>query len=270
MKEKIKIGDYVEYTPTVTTSRKYKTFDADRWEETDRYFATQTREKALRWRYMGEDENGSILLVADRPTDDKLYLFGKDGYVNGPSKLNDLCKELYSSGLGEARSINIDDVNSVLGAKPVGRYFSRKRVFMDNSKNLTIGEIISKEREPALRFTLTPEPGKDINDYVINYYSYEGAEYKESRTDEYNLIFRKSLNKNISYWLASSCVDAYFNRGSAYFCVRCVNSGSVSDCGVFDSLGGEDDDYYPVRPVAILKSNIQIIEKSPKGVWQIG
>ena len=268
--DKVKIGDYVEYKPVAKASSKYKVFDVDRWGESKRYFATQSGEKALKWRYMGEDEKGSILLVADRPTDDRLYLCGKDGYVNGPNRLNDLCKELYSSPLGEARSINVDDVNKVLGANPVGIYWNRKGYIVYNHENLTIGEIISIEREPALRFTLTPEPGKDINDYVINYYSYNGTAYIGSMTDEYNLIYRKEFLGNIRYWLASSCVLARFDYDSAYFIVRFVDDGCVDYSSLFNSYGGEYGCYCPVRPVVSLKSKVQFLGKSHNGVWQIG
>ena len=270
MNKEIKIGDYVEYKPVAKASSKYKVFDSDLWKESDRYFETQTGERALKWRYMGEDEKGSILLVADRPTDDRLYLRGKDGYVNGPAKLNDLCKELYSSSLGEARSINVDDVNKVLGANPVGIYWNRKRNRAYNTENLTIGEIISKKGEKSLRFAQTPEIGKDINQYEANYYSYTGEEYIESTTDEYNLIFRNEFCNDIKYWLASPCVYAYFNYGDVNFYVRHVYGGNVDGYVMFSS---DDDKYglsYPVRPVVSLKSKIQFLGKSLNGVWQIG
>ena len=269
MNKGVKIGDYVEYTPTAKTSSKYKIFNtALWWGESKRYFATQTGEKALKWRYMGEDENGSILLVADRPTDDNLYLFGKDGYVNGSNKLNDLCKELYSSVIGEARSINVNDVNRVLGANPIGMYWNRNGYRIYNSENLTIGDIVSKQAEPPLRHLATPEAGKDINDYVLNYYGYKGTEYKESIADEYNLIFENEFCKYLKYCLASPCVYAYFSHGYAAFDVRYVFSGYVDSYSMFNSYGDEYDAVYPVRPVVSLKSGVKL-GKKVNGVWTL-
>ena len=268
MNKEIKIGDYVEYKPVAKASSKYKVFDSGLWEESDRYFKTQTGKKALKWRYMGEDENGSILLVADRPTDDNLYLFGKDGYVNGPNKLNDLCKELYSSALGDARCINIDDVNKVLGADPMGYYRNRRGEKIYNMDNLTIGELVSQKGEPKLKHIKTPEEGKNINDYVPNYYMYMGEEYKEIKTDEYNLIFSNEFNVEINYWLACTCVWVYFYGGRALFGVYCVYGGGVPSCDLFYSFGEEDSDYFPVRPVVALKPSAKLGRKV-NGVWTL-
>ena len=269
MNKEVKIGDYVEYTPTAKTSSKYKIFDSGLWEESDRYFKTETGNKALKWRYMGKDENGSILLVADRPTDDKLYLFGKDGYVNGPAKLNDLCKELYSSSLGEARSINVDDVNKVLGANHDGMYRNERCDIAYNPKNLTIGELISKKCERVLLYVKTPEEGKNINDYVPNYYSYMGEKYKKITIDSsYNLIFKNQFCMDLEYWLASSCVYADFDGGRVHFFVRYVDGDYVGGDHIFNSYGYEYGNYYPVRPVVSLKSGVKLGEKV-NGVWTL-
>ena len=265
----VKVGDYVAYTPTAKTSTTYKTFDKGQRQESNTYFSTQTGDNALRWRYMGVDDEGNALLVSDTSTTDFLYLYGKDGYVNGPSKLNALCNELYSSALGDARSINVDDVNKVLGANPVGTYTSKTGEEVNNTDNLTIGQIVSQKGETALTDIETPETGKSINDYPSDYYQYLGTEYKANTTPEYKLIFKNSSDSSISYWLASSCVCAGFRNGYADFYVRCVGIGYVGNAYVF---GSDDDEYHghgKVRPVVSLKSGVQFGAKDGNGVWAI-
>ena len=276
----VKIGDYVDYTPTAATSTKYKVCEPSTSAEAEdaAYFATQTGENALKWRYMGIDDKGNAILVSELPTNDGLLLSGKDGYVNGPSKLNELCKTLYSNtSLGEARSINVEDVNRVLGANPVGKYYSTEGKAVENPEGLTIGKIAEKIGYNMEDFASeTPEEGKDIKDYVSDFYSYAGSTYKALETLEHDLIFKKlevvdgvTTRTNITYWLASSCVYAYFYNGHAGFYVRRVYSSSVNLYRVFHSDGTSRSIGYAVRPVVTLNSDIQFGTKSGAGVWSI-
>ena len=265
MNKQIQIGDYVEYQPDVRVSKKYNVYDGEKFKKTNKYFSTQTGENTLKWRYIGKDKDGRILLVADKPTDNVLMLQGRKGYSEGPSILNDLCKEIYSSSIGEARSINIDDVNRVLGVRPVGWYWSKKDRKLYNPENLTIGQIVSQKGEPELINNKSPEKETSINEYVADFYFYSGIIHKPSTSEEYKLIFNDLLD--VRYWLASHCVQACFGDGYAEFLVRCVYYERVDYCTMFFSYGRAPvGSYFPVRPVVVLNSNIQLGEKV-NGVW---
>ena len=266
----LKIGDYVEYTPDVRTSTKYKIGAWDEnyeWQEGES-FAT---EADIKWRYIGVDKNGNALLLSDKVTTGILHLEGTEGYLQGPTKLNDLCKELYSSGKGEARSVNVEDVNKVLGAKPKEFFWDEDyiKVYLPSPK--TIGQIMAEYNQPGVGWTETPD-GKDIKNYLVNYYYYEGSttpKGQDINSEEYKLIFRNITNTgNISYWLSSSCVDADFNSGYAYFNVRCVSDSYVDTARMFYSDGDSYDRYLPVRPIVSLKSNVQIGDKEGE-VWKL-
>ena len=199
--QEVSIGDFVNYTPTSKTSSKYKIWDRSTWKNTDTYFSTQTGEQALSWRYMGIDNEGNALLVSDRSTDGLLFFIGKDGYLQGINNLNDLCNELYSSSFGTSRSINEDDITSLLNKPIIGRYYYNGWIM--NNDNLTIGEIISKNSEIELTSTNTPENGKSINSYIANYTDESGTNYIEENTKEYKLIFRNGDDSsNIEYVVA--------------------------------------------------------------------
>ena len=253
--KEVAIGDLVAYKPTAKTSTKYKVG------QTDTYFATQT---GLSWQYMGLDDKGNALLVSKNATNSKLYLYGKEGFAEGPNKLNDLCKELYSSALGEARSINVDDVNKLLGANPVGKYRSKTGDELNNTDNLTIGQLISQKGEGAINYTQTPEEGRNINSYVVDFYSYSGATYKETTTNEYKTIFT-----GIPYWLASTAVYPWFGGPQCVvFYVRYVSPNGVSGRDIYNSRLGEYGAEYVVRPVVVLKSNVKFGNKNGS-VWSI-
>ena len=146
----LKIGDYVDYIPNNTTSVKYTKKHIR--PGTDPY-KTQTN---LKWKVIGIHD-GKLLLISEKPTVDTVYLEGAEGYLNGVEKLNELCKELYSSDKGIARSINLDDVNQILqytGAK--NGYFvetdikySYKNVKLEQPKK--IGEIEEEIRNKAIK-----------------------------------------------------------------------------------------------------------------------
>ena len=122
-----------------------------------------TRATTLTWKYIGINEKGEALIALDTyssmPT---IKLSGKGGYLNGPAELDLACDALYSSDMGKARSIDIDDVKMILGIKRVGSYTDSEYIVRENPEGLTIGEIVSQKGEPALTKTETPDD-KDKN-----------------------------------------------------------------------------------------------------------
>lgn len=72
---------------------------------------------------MSKKANGDVEIVAvsnvlasDGATG--LYLKGEAGFLNAETVLKNLCDELYTSSYGEARSINVNDMNSLTGYIP--------------------------------------------------------------------------------------------------------------------------------------------------------
>ena len=263
----VKLGEYVNYVPQIATSSKYKTFDSGLWGDSDTYFSTQTGDNAFKWRYMGTDKDGNALLVADTVTTDLLHLSGATGWLQGLDKLNALCKELYSGEKGTARSITVEDVNKLLGATPVAQYIGKNGI-TDNEENLTIGEIISEKGEAEIPNT-TPDKNKNVNSYVVDYYTYNGTEWKANTSAEYKLIFEDATGESISYWLASSCVRGSFAGIplTAEFSVRSVASGKVEALLVLD-CAGECLATSSIRPVVILNSDVEF-KSGDNNVWTL-
>ena len=271
----IKVGDtvtgYTVTAKTYTTSGEENT--ALNYTETDPQPQTVTTNTDITWKYLGVNANGELEIMADlgeeaAAANTKVKLSGKGGYLKGPEMLNTICEKLYTKdGVGTARSMNIDDVNSILGyIGPKGVYYDTDYNEITTSTPLTIGEIESK-----LGMTLdgrTTPDGKDINTYYSDcYYINKTSDIKEMKNPE---NVDSVYNAKNTYWLASPCVHAHFGLSRAFFLVRYVSStGVVSASDLFYSNGASDIGTCAVRPVVSLKSNIQLTRDTGETEWEI-
>ena len=96
-----KIGEYID----LKASQKTICSEQEQNGYKDQYFTKE--EVRFRVLYIDE-ERRKIVAVADKPTEQKLYLQGKEGYKNGVEELNRICKEI--SGYEEARSLTLEDI----------------------------------------------------------------------------------------------------------------------------------------------------------------
>lgn len=70
----------------------------------DQYF----HKEDIRFKILDIKENGDILLISDKPTEQKINLKGKAGYENGIEILDKLAREI--TGIENARSIKFEDI----------------------------------------------------------------------------------------------------------------------------------------------------------------
>ena len=220
---------------------------------------TLTTNTALTWKYIGIDENGNMLIASDIPssvpTASKLTLGYQGGYLYGPDMLNTICDELYTTSKGEARSINIDDVNNLLEyAGTKGRYYNANGDLITTSEVLTIGEIAIK-LGTQLSNVKTPD---GVNTWeALSKYKSDFYVITKTSNDIKNAAGKALVYYSQTYWLASPCVEARFNSDNTFFNVRHVNSSYVYAWGLFDSVVGYISNAYTVRPVVSLNSDVQ-------------
>ena len=270
----IKVGDVVTgYTVTeksYTTSGEENT--APDYEETDPQPQTVTTNTDITWKYLGVNANGELEIMADlgeevAADNTKVKLSGKGGYLKGPEMLNTICEKLYSKeGVGTARSMNIEDVNNILGyTGPKGTYYDSNYKEVKTPTPLTIGEIGSKLGTSLGTSTITPD-GKALSTYYADNYSINKTnDVKEMKNPgKRDLVYQAN-----EYWLASPCVIAFFVDGSADFSVRCVGSTDVGANYMFNSDGDSGCVTYAVCPVVSLKSNVQLTQNTEKTAWEI-
>ena len=264
--EHLHIGDYVDYNPLKFkegTLEKDKTASSSTDENgySDQTFSINTDTK---WRVLGKDDNGQILIVSADPVKKDMgdtnnpyfYLKGAKGYINAEKELEKISK-IYGHGVGatEARSLKIEDVNKICGVT-VGSDGLTPAV--DELGNFGTTQSYSKDKgqyaspEDYLAGK-TSEFSKTSNAYY--YKGNNGSLKTATNTRAYETIFfKKQANK--MNWLASRSVVV--DSDCAGFCVGYVNDG---DAGVnrivFNSYGDEDSDFcYGVRPVVSLKPDV--------------
>ena len=260
--EHLHIGDYVDYNPlkfkegTVDLD-KTASSSADENGDSNQTFSINTDTK---WRVLGKDDNGQILIVSADPVKKDMgdtnnpyfYLNGTKGYINAETALERISK-IYGHGVGAtgARSLKIEDVNKICGVT-VGEDGLTPAV--DNWENF--GKTYSYENQYA-----SPEDylarkksnfSKTSNEY---YYTGNNSLLKTAtNTRAYETIFFKNQTKKWN-WLASRSV--LVDSGYARFCVGFVGDGGAGvGSGVFRSNGSQDDHGFAVRPVVSLKSDV--------------
>ena len=285
IKAGIKVGDtvtgYELDVATYTTSGEENTYDPDIFSETTPQPQTVTTNKDIIWKYLGVNANGEMEIMAvlsetDAITDTtdkqlKVKLGGKGGYLKGPGMLNTICEKLYSKeGVGTARSMNIDDVNSILG------YTGEKGIYYDNNGKevktptaLRIGDIDSQLGTSLGTTTRTPD-GRELATYYVDYYYINKTSTDITNSDDET----KSLvyNAKNTYWLASPCVDADFNYSysGAGFYVRYVSSTRVYAGFMSNSHDDTNCATFAVRPVVKLDPSVKLVkDATAANTWNI-
>ena len=263
--EHLHIGDYVDYNPLKFkegTVEKDKTASSSRDENggKDQTFSINTDTK---WRVLGKDDNGQILIVSADPVKKDMgetnnpyfYLKGAKGYINAETVLERISK-IYGHGVGAtgARSLKIEDVNEICGvtvgsdgltpAVDEGRNFGSTQSYTDQYASPE--DYLAKTKSNFSRTS---------NAY---YYTGNNSLLKTAtNTRAYETIFFKNQAKKCN-WLASRSVssysdDAYFCLGTAFTIDGVSGAGSYT---LFDSRGVEGSYGFAVRPVVSLKSDV--------------
>ena len=259
--EHLHIGDYVDYNPSnfkegTADVEKTASSSTDENGYSDQTFSINDDTK---WRVLGKDDNGQILIVSADPVKKDMgdtnnpyfYLKGARGYINAETALERISK-IYGHGVGAtgARSLKIEDVNKICGVT-VG------------SDGLTpavneLGNFGTTQSYTDQYASPEDYPGTKSNfSKTSNAYSYKGNNSllkTATNTRAYETIFFKKQTKKWN-WLASRSVNV--DSGCAYFCVGYVYGGNANmDCRVFYSDGHGNEVFNAVRPIVYLKSDV--------------
>ena len=292
----VKIGDYVNYSPTEgTTETTYTSKSAQNGYE-DQTFSSNYQGT---WQVLGVDEEGCLMLISSdiikTTSNGYFYLKVQNGYVNGVTELNKI-SAIYGKGkyAKSARSVNIDDVNKITGY--VDNVYNAGTSNVDQTGNqvkytLNTDGYIHYEgtKYPttdttAIQTSFTYWTGSEWKKLASgksatltnNYYCYypqtlsttESSEAKiknkENSKNAYDLLFANT--SSAYYWLGSQYVIT--SEGSAYFGVRRVNFGCVGGVILCDSNGDASRSTFGVRPAVSLKSTIKL-EPNGENSWKI-
>jgi len=149
-----------------------------------------------KWRVLSTD-NGIIQLIPDIATVEKtnipqLTMYGANGYLNGETVLNEMCKTLYSSDIGTARSININDIDKKVGYNNSIWYNKNGALTKVPEGVTTLGELEDKENLEINEDYRTMPGGGDASKLKLNYYSYYVYEREDQKNEDGTL---KYINK---------------------------------------------------------------------------
>ena len=228
-------------------------------------------------------------------SDEKFYLKGQNGYVNGITELNKI-SEIYGKGkyAKSARSVNVDDVNKITGY--VDNVYNDGTSNEDQTGNQVTYTLNS---DGYIHYNGTKYPKTDATSTNTSFTYWTGSEWKklasgESATFTHNFYYyypqtlsdtessetkikNKENSKNAydllfantsstSYWLGSQCVGTYV--GNARFGVHSVHDGLVSGYNLYYSTGYTINNSFGVRPAVSLKSTIKL-EPNGENSWKI-
>ena len=199
----------------------------------------------------------------DWDKDPYLYMKGAYAYVNCEKMLNDICA-IYSTDLGTARSMTIEDINkacgvkvenntvylesdtsktNIDGCKVLGQTYTytasdyTPESYIDRKKNATAGETVTAT---GYYYDITSMTGTKIGNTTL------GSLLFDKTTDDGN--YAKA------YWLASPGV--LVNSSCALFGPGCVEAIVGPGGDFFYSDGNWFANWYAVRPVVSLKSDV--------------
>ena len=284
---KIKIGDYVEYKPTARQTYTSAT-NENGWAD-----QTYTVDTTTTWRVLGLSDDGSqVLLTSGSPikknmdtssTNDwdknpYLYMKGAYSYVNCETMLNNICA-IYSTDLGTARSMTIEDINKACGVKVEG---NTVYLASDTSKtNIDEWKVLGQTYTyTASDYTpesyiygkkhVTADETVTATGYNYDITSMTGT--KIGNTTLGSLLFDKTTdddNYAKAYWLASPGVvvaSSVVGFGPGF-----VGGNAGTGFNFFISDGSWLASGIAVRPVVSLKSDVttaQVKKSANQGITE--
>ena len=269
--DKVKVGDYVSYTPdTVSnTDTKYTTLISNLGTYSGsaaNTTSTLTQEKDLKWRVL-DVQNGQVRLISEVPTTSKITLSGYNGYNNAVKLLDDTCSTLYNNSklASKVQNLKIEDITKYMTTQPTldtATYSPANKYYPEmllkekgQTVNGTTGtELDLSEQTEFINQTTKPQ----VSSWTLKqtYWSQIMNSTDSFKNNEYYKLFINNGSNYSTYWMSTRCIYAHSN--DAYFGVSRVNSGLVGAGTLYNASGIEDPYGYGFRPVITLNSNVQV------------
>ncbi len=257
---KIKIGDYVAYTPAGDTSYTVDGTYSGIYNGTDQVINKEN----LNWRVLDKTEEGNVRLISATQTETFVTLNDANGYNNAVYLLDELCNTLYKGENATAKNLKIEDIQDKMDLsywdyhtyEDYGKTISYEHeieyplIFAEEKDQVLDGKTgtldLSEQNSPitgiatANRFTVKITCWRNL----MNAINYIDPVY-------YNLYHLENSN---ACWLSSRCL-----RDGYEFCIYCEQSGSVNPFVLYNMAGERGAiSGARFRPVVTLDSNVEI------------
>ena len=267
--DKVKVGDYVEYTPDELGNESLTTLKTNLNTYSGNSNSTVNpaiKRDDLKWRVL-DIQNGQVRLISEVPTKSKIELKGYNGYNNAVKLLDDACSILYTNSklANKVQNLKIEDITKYMTTQPI----LDKETYSPENKYYP--EILLKEKGQTVNGTTGTEldlseqtefinqtTKSQVSSWTLTKTSWsQTMNSTDSFTDsKYYELFINNGSNYSTYWMSTRCIYAHSN--DAYFGVSRVNSGLVGAGTLYNASGIEDPYGYGFRPVITLNSNVQV------------
>ena len=266
---KVKVGDYIKYTPD-TASTDAILQELNTYSGSSANTASTLTQESLNWRVL-DIKDGQVRLISELPTTSKITLSSYNGYNNAVKLLDDTCNALYNNSklTNKVQNLKIEDIQDKMVESDYSNIDDNyEKTFTTTNKYYP--NILIKEKEQKVNGTAGTELGLSEQTELINQTTKLQAtslELKYTHWDKtmttndfkdskyYELFINNGSNYS-TYWMSSRCVGA--DSYTANFNVRGVGFGNVGAGGLYTSNGDEYPCAFAFRPIITLNSNVQI------------
>ena len=295
IKEKVKVGDFVDYPLSEVTVQTDSSKTGYATKE------TLTTVTTAKWRILSIDEDtGKVLITTQGPVN-SVKIKGAIGYLFGANELHRLCEKLYSNTDKRliAKSMTIEDLNKACNYIPSTdniRYAwypadtptselkpvtAGGKVYMARRHTGNLAEGIDKPRfytwDDASGVTHTAanvndyKELKDVSEPILTSRTYYGYNPGNENTIINDILGGDDAHRGC---LASHCVYIYSDSDYTFFALNGVFNGSTSSNGLYHSQGYNGEPSFGLRPVVSFNINhLDISDTTKTGAesapWEI-
>ena len=266
--DKVKVGDYVEYTPDELSNESLTTLKTNLNTysgKSDSTINSEIKRDDLKWRVL-DVQNGQVRLISETPTTSKIELYGYNGYNNAVKLIDDACSTLYTNKqlASTVQNLKIEDITKHMKAQPTEDTtpYSPTKIkypkILENEENQTVVNSTTNNKL-GVSSQESFVTGNDISATTTlkkTYWSQTMNNTDSFKDSKYYELFINNGSNYPTYWMSSRCVRAGFNY--ALFLVRYVGFGRVDANGLYYSDGDEYSRDCAFRPCITLNSNIQV------------
>ena len=276
--DKVKVGDYVTYTPDALDSNAVATLKSNLNTYSGNSSSTVNpaiKRDNLNWRVL-DVQNGQVRLISEAPTTSKIELSGYNGYNNAVKLIDDACSTLYTNKqlASKVQNLKIEDITKYMKTQPTEdttpyspTNIKYPKILEAEENQIVVNSITNNKLGVSRQISFVTGNDTSTTSTLKKTCWSQSMNNTDSFTNsKYYELFINNGTNYPTYWMSSRCVFAYSDY--ANFRVRFVDSGGVNADDLYYSYDGEYSFDYAFRPVITLNSNVQIVSGDGKKAEQ--
>ena len=282
----IKVGDYVDYTPSGTSSYTVLGSQSGFMDDNDNLTNQTVTRDDLNWRVF-DIKDGKVRLISETATTSKIGLSGAEGYNNAVYIINNACATLYKGSNATATSLNNEDIYEKLDTSVWDYTQSQYYGSVYSTKKYSYPNILKQEaNQPINNYSGTLKQSEQTS-VVTGYTTGSSLQIKVTTWETiFDPLTEANYKNNIYFdiiqgamakdeaWLASRGVG--YQGGTGFFEVNYLTIEGYDYQILYNTGDQSRQDEYSLRPIVTLNSSVKIVtsDKTNDGssaskAWQI-